>query len=77
MFLLYLTIGFCKIFFPSATTTFHGKHHEGSHYNALIVACGQDADGAKAVFEQLKADGFEPGGSQMATPVRPELNRSF
>lgn len=36
---------------------------KSSHYNALIVACGQDADGAKAVFEQLKADGFEPGGA--------------
>lgn len=34
-----------------------------SHYNTLIVACGTDAAAAREVFDQMKAEGFEPSGS--------------
>lgn len=34
-----------------------------SHYNTLIVACGTDAAAAREVVDQMKADGFEPSGS--------------
>ena len=31
-----------------------------SHYNPLIIACGNDADAARKVLEQMKAEGFRP-----------------
>ena len=36
----------------------------GSHYNTLIVACGTDAAAAREVVDQMKADGFEPSGTE-------------